>query len=132
MPGRNEKCPCGSGKKYKACCLRAQEAAVTGWTAEVGDVDRLSNRVVDLIEAGLYGEAEEICALLRVRYPEEIDHVYRLGQVREVQGRYAEAAVLRRQAARWAQEHPGYDEEVVLEHQRAAERLERRARGDVS
>lgn len=21
-PGRNEPCPCGSGKKYKACCLR--------------------------------------------------------------------------------------------------------------
>jgi SEC-C motif-containing protein len=20
-PGRNERCPCGSGKKYKACCL---------------------------------------------------------------------------------------------------------------
>ena len=23
-PGRNAPCPCGSGKKYKACCLRAQ------------------------------------------------------------------------------------------------------------
>ncbi len=22
MPGRNEKCPCGSGKKYKKCCLK--------------------------------------------------------------------------------------------------------------
>ncbi|WP_426807395.1 SEC-C metal-binding domain-containing protein [Streptococcus anginosus] len=20
--GRNEKCPCGSGKKYKKCCLK--------------------------------------------------------------------------------------------------------------
>ncbi|MCI0432118.1 MAG: SEC-C domain-containing protein [Gemmatimonadetes bacterium] len=25
-PGRNDPCPCGSGKKYKHCCLRAQEA----------------------------------------------------------------------------------------------------------
>ena len=24
--GRNEPCPCGSGKKYKACCMRKQEA----------------------------------------------------------------------------------------------------------
>ena len=23
--GRNEKCPCGSGKKYKQCCLRNEE-----------------------------------------------------------------------------------------------------------
>lgn len=24
--GRNEKCPCGSGKKYKKCCLLKDEA----------------------------------------------------------------------------------------------------------
>ena len=24
-PGRNDPCPCGSGKKYKQCCLRAEE-----------------------------------------------------------------------------------------------------------
>ncbi len=26
MPGRNDPCPCGSGKKYKKCCLRKDEA----------------------------------------------------------------------------------------------------------
>ncbi len=26
-PGRNEKCHCGSGKKYKHCCLDKDEAA---------------------------------------------------------------------------------------------------------
>ena len=26
-PGRNDRCPCGSGKKYKACCLTKDEAA---------------------------------------------------------------------------------------------------------
>ena len=26
-PGRNDRCPCGSGKKYKACCLTREEAA---------------------------------------------------------------------------------------------------------
>jgi hypothetical protein len=25
--GRNEPCPCGSGKKYKQCCLEKDEAA---------------------------------------------------------------------------------------------------------
>jgi preprotein translocase subunit SecA len=25
--GRNDLCPCGSGKKYKACCLRKQSMA---------------------------------------------------------------------------------------------------------
>lgn len=29
LPGRNEKCPCGSGKKAKKCCLPAiQQFAV--------------------------------------------------------------------------------------------------------
>ena len=26
-PGRNAPCPCGSGKKYKQCCLAKDEAA---------------------------------------------------------------------------------------------------------
>ncbi|MGA7454642.1 MAG: SEC-C metal-binding domain-containing protein [Rhodoplanes sp.] len=26
-PGRNDPCPCGSGKKYKKCCLTNDEAA---------------------------------------------------------------------------------------------------------
>jgi hypothetical protein len=26
-PGRNDPCPCGSGKKYKRCCLATDEAA---------------------------------------------------------------------------------------------------------
>ena len=29
-PGRNNPCPCGSGKKYKKCCLPKKEAAVFG------------------------------------------------------------------------------------------------------
>ncbi|MCL1979692.1 MAG: SEC-C metal-binding domain-containing protein [Proteobacteria bacterium] len=28
--GRNDPCPCGSGKKYKHCCLSAQRAAANG------------------------------------------------------------------------------------------------------
>ena len=27
MPGRNEPCHCGSGRKYKQCCLAKDEAA---------------------------------------------------------------------------------------------------------
>lgn len=31
MPGRNEPCPCGSGRKYKHCCLKADDAADFRW-----------------------------------------------------------------------------------------------------
>ena len=27
-PGRNDPCPCGSGRKYKQCCLEKDEAAI--------------------------------------------------------------------------------------------------------
>lgn len=29
-PGRNDNCPCGSGKKYKKCCLPKKESTVVG------------------------------------------------------------------------------------------------------
>ena len=29
--GRNDPCPCGSGRKYKQCCLIAAEAATMRW-----------------------------------------------------------------------------------------------------
>jgi hypothetical protein len=33
-PGRNDPCPCGSGKKYKKCCLaKDEQAALAAYTA---------------------------------------------------------------------------------------------------
>lgn len=29
-PGRNDPCPCGSGKKYKQCCLSKERPSPTG------------------------------------------------------------------------------------------------------
>ena len=48
----NEKCPCGSSKKYKKCCGLAG-AATSGATAAPGHrVPVLTAQMVDLIEAG--------------------------------------------------------------------------------
>ena len=30
-PGRNDPCPCGSGRKYKHCCLKANDASDFLW-----------------------------------------------------------------------------------------------------
>ncbi len=64
--GRNDPCPCGSGKKYKKCCLRAEVAAVD--TPEeflrrrirmvIGDLaDRLLRFIHGQFEPGLIQEA---------------------------------------------------------------------------
>jgi len=49
-PGRNDPCPCGSGKKYKHCCLRAYEAVppeeVT-WRRVRRAIDDLGHRILN-------------------------------------------------------------------------------------
>ena len=35
--GRNDPCPCGSGKKYKNCCLKKENALKNGRLIDVGE-----------------------------------------------------------------------------------------------
>jgi tetratricopeptide (TPR) repeat protein len=59
-PGRNDPCPCGSGKKYKKCCLPQQEAARTSavhrekpFIAELRpDLDEAVDRALQRLEQG--------------------------------------------------------------------------------
>lgn len=46
--GRNDPCPCGSGKKYKACCMQKQLPKKTKLTAKW--VNQPSPKPVDLME----------------------------------------------------------------------------------
>ena len=64
--GRNAACPCGSGKKFKKCCMARQRTedhapAPVGWSTpdlDTDELDRLSNSVIDLLEAKRYDDAE--------------------------------------------------------------------------
>jgi tetratricopeptide (TPR) repeat protein len=73
--GRNDTCPCGSGKKYKKCCLPRDEAARPLVVAEDGeepfiaelrtDLDAEVDRVLERLELGAGRAVEpEIKALL--------------------------------------------------------------------
>lgn len=72
-PGRNDPCPCGSGKKYKKCCLPQEEAARTAaapreepFTAELRpDLDEAVDRALQRLEQGEGKRVEaEITGLL--------------------------------------------------------------------
>src|SRR5882724_9551794 len=78
--GRNESCPCGSGKKYKKCCLERDEALAREtrpvqapaldedhFTAEMlPKVDKAVDRVLIRMEEGLLENVEaDLEALLR-------------------------------------------------------------------
>ena len=120
--GRNQPCPCGSGKKYKRCCLAKDEAlaserlrarAVDHDRWEDDDLAETSNAVVDLIDAGRLDEAEAAARDLLLRYPDVVDGLERLGMVYLARGDRKRAADYYRQAAAFILENPdGFDGEI--------------------
>jgi tetratricopeptide (TPR) repeat protein len=130
--GRNDACPCGSGKKYKRCCLAKDQAAeiatLSAQRAELDaqrtahrariqhyqaslmqDADELtaaSNAVIELVRAGKLDEAEQAARELLVRYPEVHDGYDRLGMVYEARGENQQAAQCYRKVIEFAHAHP--------------------------
>ena len=106
--GRNDACPCGSGKKYKKCCQARDEAAraaeakaqapVAPMVMVEDDLDLLSNAVVDLIDARRLDEAMAACERLQREYPDAIDYLERFAMVHEARGEWAPAASYYRRA----------------------------------
>ena len=141
--GRNDFCPCGSGKKYKRCCmaqdqareqlalaakraeLQAQgaqhsatlanyKAALLQGLQEPDELEQDSNAVIALIEAGQLDQAERAARELLVRYPEVHDGRDRLGMVYEARGMPHEAAQCYRQVVEFIRANPhNYDPDFV-------------------
>jgi len=117
--GRNTPCPCGSGKKYKKCCLLLQNGTIqpnsppTKSTPVYTELDQLSNSVMDLIKEDKLDEAETVSKKLLSEYPDQIDGFERLGQVYEARGQKQTAADYYQKAADFAKTMPGFDQESV-------------------
>ena len=127
--GRNAPCPCGSGKKYKKCCLPLQDRSssqqnISYSEADIDILDMLSNRVADLINEGELDEAEKVCHELLSRYPDQIDGIDRLAEVYEARGDKKKAAEYFRKAAFFAQNNPGFDQEAIDWYLSKVNRLE--------
>lgn len=121
---RNAPCPCGSGKKYKKCCLQKDEAQSINQRASLDsssnkfveafdDLDNLSNSVVDLIDEGKLDEAEQACVELLNRYPDYIDGLERFALVYEARGDSQKAIEYYKKSADFARENEGFDPEYV-------------------
>jgi hypothetical protein len=122
--GRNEPCPCNSGKKYKKCCLPLHEARAAEQrqaaeqrnaleTPAFADVARaleplfafdddglaeLSNSAVDLADDGDFDQALAVCAKLLSDFPEVVDGLERSAMVHTKLGHHALAADFYRKA----------------------------------
>jgi tetratricopeptide (TPR) repeat protein len=117
--GRNAPCPCGSGKKYKKCCLSRQNGKrqpsmpTRQFIPVYTDLDKLSNSVVDLIKENKLDQAEVVSRRLLADYPDQIDGLNRLAQVYEARGQRSKAAGYYRKAADFAKSMPGFDHKSV-------------------
>ncbi len=117
--GRNAPCPCGSGKKYKKCCLsledgkRQKYAEPTKFIPVYTELDQLSNSVVKLIEQNKLDKAEKVSRKLLRDYPDQIDGLNRLAMVFEARGENSKAAEYYGKAAAFAKSQPGFDKEAI-------------------
>jgi uncharacterized protein YecA (UPF0149 family) len=109
-PGRNKPCPCGSGKKYKKCCINAPQPTTAGGTLVYTDLDELSNQVPRLLKQGKFNQAEAVCQQLMEQYPEQIDSLHRYAEVYEEKGEVRKAAEYYRKAAEFAERGDGFGE----------------------
>jgi soluble cytochrome b562 len=141
--GRNDLCPCGSGKKYKKCCMAsdeaaaraarpAQPAAVAARRPSLADyfqghdeLTEASNAVVDMVQAGNLDAAEQAAHDLLARFPEVHDGYDRLGMVCEARGDHRQAADYYRRAINVIRNHPdNYDPAFEGVFQKIIDRLE--------
>lgn len=131
-PGRNDPCSCGSGKKYKKCCLAKDEAEMqlqaeheqrararpwdvhniadrmaTKWADDTDDaIADLSHTVVALVKAGKNDDAEAAARTLILRYPDRPDGWDCLGIVHEARGENRQAVDCYRKMREIMRAHP--------------------------
>ncbi len=121
-PGRNEPCLCGSGKKYKKCCLHAPDPSAGG-TFIYTDLDDLSNQVPELIRQEKYDEARKVCRRLRKQYPEQIDGLHRSAELFEAMGEYGKAITFYNRTVEFAQQADGFEQKSIEYFKNKAEQL---------
>lgn len=133
---RNAPCPCGSGKKYKKCCLlrkkeedlklrKILEKNPGKALVEFDDLDDLSNSVLDLIDAKKFNEAESVCDELKKRYPDQVDGIERRAMVYEARGEKQKAFEYYLKSAEFMRSNPGYDKETIQWALNKAKQLEK-------
>lgn len=116
---RNDPCTCGSGKKFKKCCIdkpkvvQEPSAEYLEILKEAQEFDTLSNRVPELIGLGKLDEADEMCRLLMNEYPHMVDGLQRWAEVHEARVNKAEAAEYYRKTYEFMVADGGFDDSTL-------------------
>ena len=141
--GRNDLCPCGSGKKYKRCCMARDEAAAREKLAAAQaaaaavhqhsdfchdcaqELDDAANAVFALIDAGTFDAAEQAAHDVLARFPSVHDGYECLGRLHQAKGDHRQAVECYRRVIAFARNEPHlYDPDFVGHFQALIDRLE--------
>ena len=124
--GRNEACPCGSGKKHKRCCLAAPAppkgaATITDGPSEshhencdgcLDELNERADRVLDVLLDGRIHDAERLCHDFIRDFTGQAEGIDLLSMIFEERGQRERALELLRQASAIAHASPDYDAET--------------------
>jgi tetratricopeptide (TPR) repeat protein len=147
--GRNDLCPCGSGKKYKRCCmaqdeaaarekLAATNAAATATAAGQHDphlcldcneqLDAAANAVLALIDVRKFEAAEQAAREVLARFPAVHDGYECFGRLYQARGDHRKAAECYRKVIAFARNEPHlYDPHFIDHFQDLIDHLEPQA-----
>lgn len=126
--GRNEPCPCGSGKKHKKCCLGTTDSAADRVASAVEPIehehvchscgdeieDELNERadhILDELLDGRVDDAEALCHDFIRDFPGEAEGIDLLSMIFEARGQRERALELLREASKIAHAND-YDAET--------------------
>lgn len=141
-PGRNAPCPCGSGNKYKKCCLANDEAAARSATDDQrrllemmawhdDGLDDLSNSVLSLIKERRFDDAHAACKRLLDEWPDVVDGLERSAMVYKAMGQDDQALDYYRRALAFTErddQRDGFDEPARAYYRDRIAELENRPR----
>ena len=85
--GRNDPCPCGSGKKYKKCCGLVASSTSSSQPLPAVDI----STAVQLFESGRLHEAAEICVQVIQAHPDHAQALHLAGLIQYQQQAYDKA-----------------------------------------
>ncbi len=106
-PGRNDPCPCGSGKKYKQCCLRDETRIRNTPAAQSRELRQALQAAITLHNAGKLEQAEVLYRRVLQQEPREPDALHMLGVIAYQTGNYPAALELINRAISVRNTDPG-------------------------
>jgi uncharacterized protein YecA (UPF0149 family) len=121
--GRNAPCPCGSGKKYKKCCLNntpneiKNDFSMDFIPIEL-DIDILSNKANSLIHDKKWKEAKKTCEELLAKFPDQTDGLFRTVQLLEEQENYQDALLYAKKTLSFIRNNPETCSPEMIEDQK--------------